>query len=174
MANPDSDGDGYADGFEVSQGRSPLDPYDHPETDFLSGSRALSAWGEPMQQGLKDSDDDGLPDLFEKEIGSNPGAADTDRDGGDDGIELLNGTDPLTSEQFNQEDSDGDSLFDEAENRLGTNPRSADSDLDRLSDPLELLYQCDPLNPDTNGDGLVDGAQPGPKQFRFVPQLFHF
>ena len=30
--NPDSDGDGWADGFEVSQDRDPMDPNDHPYT----------------------------------------------------------------------------------------------------------------------------------------------
>ena len=70
-------------------------------------------------------------------------------------------------------DSDADGLSDAIEAALSTNVRSADSDADGLSDFLEVNFDgdpgsylagtdTDPLNPDTDGDGLLDGADPQP------------
>lgn len=78
-----------------------------------------------------DSDGDGLGDLQELLIGTNPNHPDTDGDGLNDGEEVAIGTDPLNP------DTDGDGLSDGEEVELGT----------------------DPLNPDTDGDGVPDGQE---------------
>lgn len=138
---------------------------------------------------LADTDNDGLPNLIEKEIGSDPYDPDTDGDGLPDGYEVLTlGTDPtkndsddngildgdedfdldgLTNlqeyekgtEPFN-EDTDGDGLKDGDEvNTYGTDPLKADTDDDGLDDGDEIYFETDPLNPDTDGNGTPDGDE---------------
>ena len=68
-----------------------------------------------------DTDEDGLPDLQETNIGTDPDLADTDGDGLEDGNELLLGTNPLVS------DSDLDGFSDGYEvNVISTSPLDAD------------------------------------------------
>ena len=57
----------------------------------------------------KDADGDGLKNLKEFKLGTNPKKADSDRDGLKDGDELTSGNDPLDS------DTDGDGIKDGAE-----------------------------------------------------------
>lgn len=71
----DSDDDGMKDGDEVANGFDPLDAAD---------------------AGL-DSDSDGLTNLEEINLGTNPNLADTDGDGVSDFDENTNGTDPLVA-----------------------------------------------------------------------------
>lgn len=57
-------------------------------------------------------------------------------------------------------DPDGDGLPTSQEGPLGTNPNDPDTDDDGLSDGAEVnTHHTDPLNPDTDGDGLLDGAE---------------
>lgn len=57
-------------------------------------------------------------------------------------------------------DPDHDGLLTSEEQRLGTNPVNPDTDGDGLNDGAEVnTYHTHPLNPDTDGDGLVDGAE---------------
>ncbi|MDR0966086.1 MAG: hypothetical protein LBM75_06240, partial [Myxococcales bacterium] len=64
-----------------------------------------------------------------------------------------------------QADTDGDGCLDGAELSKGLNPNnsgdcsSTDGDTDGLSDDLEALLGSDPNNPDTDADGLTDGAE---------------
>ncbi|MCP4992875.1 MAG: DUF11 domain-containing protein, partial [Gammaproteobacteria bacterium] len=64
-------------------------------------------------------------------------------------------------------DCDGDGLDDDIElYELGTNPESVDTDNDLISDKTEVEgfsqggthWYLDPSNPDSNGDGTMDGA----------------
>ncbi len=52
----------------------------------------------PLNQREPDSDGDGLPDIAEFVVGTNPNKKDTDGDGISDGIELGDGTNPLDGE----------------------------------------------------------------------------
>ena len=57
-------------------------------------------------------------------------------------------------------DSDGDGLTDEEELRLGTDPNNPDTDGDGLLDGEEVhRYKTNPLDPDTDHDGLKDGEE---------------
>ena len=147
------------------------------------------SWTFDDWQYLADTDDDGLPNLIEKEIGSDPYNPDTDGDNLPDGYEALTlGTDPtkpdtdengvsdydedfdndglsngqeyeLGTEPYN-EDTDGDGLKDGEEiNTYGTDPLKVDTDDDGLDDGDEIYFEDDPLDPDTNGNGILDGDE---------------
>ncbi|UCH27150.1 MAG: SUMF1/EgtB/PvdO family nonheme iron enzyme [Trueperaceae bacterium] len=92
--NRDSDGDSLSDGFEVKFGTDPrtddADKFLDTDKDGLSDFEERVGFsavvnGVPVQmtssQFVADSDGDGLPDLLEHIIGSNPRLADTDGDG---------------------------------------------------------------------------------------------
>ena len=147
------------------------------------------SWTFDDWQYLADTDDDGLPNLIEKEIGSDPYNPDTDGDGLPDGYEALTlGTDPtkpdtddngvldcdedfdedgltnlqeyeLGTEPYN-DDTDGDGLNDGEEiNTYITDPLKVDTDDDGLEDGDEIYFETDPLNPDTDGNGVLDGDE---------------
>jgi len=82
----------------------------------------------------------------------------------------------------NNPDTDGDGVTDGEEERIGTKPDVCDTDEDGLSDGVELgnmqpedvggchglmaagtnygnPYVMDPLNPDSDGDGVIDGEE---------------
>ena len=80
-----------------------------------------------------DSDGDGLTDVYELQIGTDPYNPDTDGDGLTDGAEVL---------------------------KHGTDPRNPDSDYDWLSDGAEVLkYGTNPLDRDTDKGGVMDGHE---------------
>ena len=57
-------------------------------------------------------------------------------------------------------DKDSDGLTRCEEEELGTDPRNPDTDGDGLNDGAEVKqYKTDPRNPDTDGDGLKDGEE---------------
>ena len=122
-----------------------------------------------------DTDGDGLTDVRERELGTDPTRTDTDGDGLGDGYEVAGGTNPLVADTDGDglsdgleaaycsnplvADTDGDGLADGREAEIGTSPTRADTDGDGLSDSAELAAGTDPLNPDTDDDGLPDGRE---------------
>ena len=142
--NPDSDGDGLRDGFELATlGLDPL---------------VADSDGDGTADGDEDEDGDGLSNLAEQAAGSDPTVADTDGDGLNDGDEVAAGTDPTKA------DTDGDGLSDSEEGTAGTDPLVADTDGDGFPDGFEVANGFDPLDPangnaDTDGDGLTDGQE---------------
>jgi len=120
--------------------------------------------------GGADSDRDGLSDIQERKIGTDPNNPDTDGDGLKDGDEDTNHNgiyepnrgemNPLAT------DTDNDGLNDGMEVRYGSNPTNSDSDGDCIPDGVEDMNQdgiyqagteTNVLSPDTDGDGLPDG-----------------
>ena len=83
--------------------------------------------------GQQDSDGDGLSNLQESQLGTNPNVPDTDGDALLDGAEVMRfGTDPLNP------DTDGDGLSDGDEIRLSTFPTNPDTDMDGVNDGEEV------------------------------------
>ncbi len=112
---------------------------------------------------------DGLNNLQEHRLGTDPTVPDTDADGLIDGDEVRFGTRPLYY------DTDGDKLPDGWEIKygglkIGLDPLNEDTDLDSLSDRFEDLdddgldnfqeFQegTSPIIADTDGDEIPDGA----------------
>ncbi|MDN4618425.1 S-layer homology domain-containing protein [Paenibacillus sp. PsM32] len=115
--NPDSDGDGLTDGQEVNRiGTSPL---------------KADTNGNGMKDGLEDNDHDGLNNIREMQLNTDPNNEDSDFDGWNDGLEIQRETDPL----------------------------KADTDNDGLDDSIEENFGMNPLNSDTNGNGIKDGDE---------------
>ena len=158
-SNPDTDGDGMLDGWEVTHGLNPLvdDASADPDGDTLTNGEEHDLNTDPFST---DSDGDGLDDIDEVNVyGTDPASEDTDEDGLSDGVETNTGiyvsptdtgTDPLDP------DADGDSLLDGVETNTGTyvstedtgtDPFNVDTDGDGFNDRLEVYYEVDPLNP---------------------------
>lgn len=113
-----------------------------------------------------DSDEDGIPDYIETEIGTDPEDEDTDNDGIEDLLEILIGYDPTEQDTDGDgildgdEDLDGDGLSNLTELSLGTEIISEDTDCDGLTDGDEInIYGTDPLDYDTDDDGISDGDE---------------
>ena len=179
--NPDTDGDGVADGEEDLDsdgltnaeeqilGLNPLNPdtdgdglSDSYERGILKtdpNSRDTDMDGTP--DGNEDPDGDGLTNLEEQEVGTNPRNPDTDRDGVLDGVD----SEPVGK------DSDNDGLSDNFESLTKTNPSTADSDGDGtpdgdedldgdgLSNLAEQMLGTNPAKRDTDSDGLSDAFE---------------
>jgi len=127
----DSDRDGMSDDWEDLHGLDKNDPSDADT----------------------DADSDGLTNIEEYQLATDPNDTDSDDDGLTDADEVQNHlTDP------NLADSDGDSLNDNDEvNTHSTDPNKQDSDNDGLDDYQELfLYSTNPTASDTDSDGMSD------------------
>ena len=130
---PDSDGDGLIDHWELTY---------FPDLTTATGSG--------------NNDGDGLSNLDEQSLGTNPTLADTDGDGLNDDLEngsgVFNGSGNPGSNPL-LPDTDGDGLSDALEvstsNGHITNPNLADTDNDGFNDPLEIAEGTDP-NDDTD------------------------
>ena len=115
----------------------------------------------------KDTDEDGIPDVYEELFGTDPEKKDTDGDDLNDYIEIfITGTDPtkydsvITGVSDYDIDSDGDGVSNGDEINLGLDPQNEDSDYDLMSDGDEInVYHTDPAKRDTDGDTLLDGEE---------------
>ena len=151
-ADPDDDNDGYDDVLENQEGTNPTDALDIP----------------------LDSDRDGLSNSQEEALGTDPFDADTDGDGMNDKIDSdpLTGIPPTDTDEDGipdtiDPDNDNDGYSDEVEIGLGTDPNDSnetpsDQDSDFIPDELEEDFNTDPNNPDTDGDGILDGQDDFP------------
>lgn len=133
--NIDTDGDGMQDKWEVDNGLDLLDPGD----------------------ALSDSDNDGLDNLTEFQLGADPNNVDSDSDGLTDGDEVNQyQTNPLKADTDNDNLTDREEVID-----FGTDPLvKADTDLDGMSDDWEQARGTQPsvddALADNDGDGYVN------------------
>ena len=97
------------------------------------------------QPNVDDSDNDGMPDVWEQRYGLNPNVADENADADADGIR--NADEYFLRTSPTAEDSDGDGIPD----------AMADSDGDGLRNATELRLGTVPWIRDTNQDGQDDG-----------------
>jgi hypothetical protein len=123
--DPDSDGDGFSDRYEVDHQADGFRP------DVIDG-RGCSP-GNPTARGCSvnappaDADGDGLPDVAEQFLSNflaNNNLIDGDADGVPNGIEVRYGLDPEVPQK--DLDTDGDSVPDIEEIRLGSHPTKRD------------------------------------------------
>jgi len=119
----------------------------------------LVAFDNPL---FVDADHDGMDDAWETAHGLNPAlndrASDLDTDGLTNIQEYLLATDPSKA------DTDDDGLTDAQEHALGTSPSNADTDGDGLPDGWEKSHNLDPRSAadatlDTDGDGVANLAE---------------
>ena len=170
LTNPneaDTDNGGVNDGDEVAAGTDPRsNPGDDSavandtDGDGLSDEDEATYGTDPNDS---DSDDDGLSDGQEvNDLGTDPNVADTDTGGVNAGDEVNQGTDPLNDTDDNSDgiDTDLDGLTDVQEAAIGTDRNNPDSDEDGLNDGAEVLtHNTDPLNEDTDGGSVNDGEE---------------
>lgn len=120
-----------------------------------------------IADGLVDSDGDGLPDVVEIALGTDPHNPDTSGDGIPDGWKVWYGLDPLDPNDA-YEDANGDGLTNFQKYEYGLNPYSFDSDNDLFWDYIEIARGTDAASPssypksgvrhDVNHDGVVNAA----------------
>ncbi len=133
------------------------DEFVDTDEDGLPDQWERDHFGNLDEDGGDDFDEDGLTNLEEYELGTDPANPDTDGDGLSDGDEVLAGTDP-----FNP-DTDGDGMPDGWEVEHGLDPleddASGDPDEDGLTNLEEYQFGTDPNDPDTDGGGILDGCE---------------
>ncbi|WP_437297178.1 hypothetical protein [Sorangium sp. So ce426] len=172
--NEDTDGDAghcRADADEGATKTSPVDP-DTDDGGVPDGQEDLDLDGEidagetDPNNGADDgtpadTDGDGLIDVIEEEIGTDPSDADSDDDGVIDGDEpnfsddhdddgLINALDP---------DSDGDGLFDGTELGLPCDNAATDAAAGKCVADADPATTTHPLDADTDDGGISDGAE---------------
>lgn len=133
----------------------------------IAENMTLYAKWEAFDDGITDTDNDGMSDEMEEMLGLDPTKADTDTDGLLDAEEIgITGTDPLLPDSDengvndSDEDPDYDGLTNLEEIRQGTDPLKEDSDADTLTDSEELnIHGTDSNAYDTDGDTLSDGDE---------------
>ncbi len=141
--NPDTDGDGYADGDELTESQSdPLDPQSIPPD---NDNDKVSDLNDP------DDDNDGLTDQQEEAIGTDPLSTDSDGDKIGDRVEV--GNDPA-----NPLDTDSDGIVD-ALDLDSDNDGASDDDEDTNDNERWDMWETDWRNPDTDEDGYADGDE---------------
>lgn len=117
----DDDGDGYTNDLEIAMGANPSDPQSTPMD--ANGDRRVD-----LRNGLvADSDDDGYPDLIERDGRANDPSRNTFDSNGNGKTDLLD------------TDTDGDGFIDDLEINLASNPN------DRESTPIDPDGDDQPL-----------------------------
>jgi MYXO-CTERM domain-containing protein len=147
--DPDTDDGGVMDGAEDANGNGRVDA---GELDPRVGAD---------DRGATDSDDDGLTDAAEEEIGSDPHDADSDDDGVLDGREAnpRHDTDGDGTINVLDPDSDNDKLYDGTE--VGVTEPHPDTDIDQhhFIPDADPSTTTSPVDADTDDGGVIDGVE---------------
>ena len=188
----DTDGDGMTDGYEVEAGLNPLDSGDAGIEDIITETETDSGddnsgtdetWPDPDNGPLGDPDKDGLVNIEEMELGTDPRRNDTDGNGLNDKWESLytfnmatqSGEltlfDPLDGNWdcvlldpesvANLEITMGSELWEQLANFAGQHScdQVLDFDSDTLSNFAEESYGTNPLSEDSDGDLISDDVE---------------
>lgn len=101
---------------------------------------------------VADSDGDGVSDIKEQSLGTDPLNSDTDGDGCSDGFEVNVGENPLQAPcacgSSDRKDTDNDGVSDCEETSQGWKPNRFDTDGDLIPDALELRFHTNAKDPD--------------------------
>jgi hypothetical protein len=144
----DTDNGGVPDGVEDANHNGQIDAGEGDPNDPTDDTTLL------------DSDGDGLTDIEEGMIGTDPKDADSDDDGISDGQEPSYNLDSDSDGKINalDSDSDNDGILDGTE--LGTDCKGAGTDPNVcVPDADNGVTKTDPLNPDTDNGGIPDGTE---------------
>jgi uncharacterized repeat protein (TIGR01451 family)/MYXO-CTERM domain-containing protein len=147
----DTDGGGASDGSE--------DPNRNGKVDATEKNPEKGNGADDLT--VVDTDKDGLGDLLETAIGSNPNDADSDDDGLLDGLEAnpTDDTDGDGKKNVLDADSDGDLLFDGTETgKPCSNPATDATKASCIAD-ADPSTRTALLDPDTDGGGVKDGTE---------------
>ena len=169
----DTDEDGMHDGWEVYFLLDPLDSADAYYDEDADELMNIFEFNNSLFEGYEESFEDALHGI-DNFSWSNPLIGDTDGDGLFD-FDEVNGTFGHITDPSNY-DTDGDGIDDKWEVDYDIDPRDpedADEDYDndghdfdrngfiqgteRFTNYNEYLNSTDPRNPDTDGDGILDG-----------------
>ena len=162
----DSDFDGLSDNDETTiHGTSPFEA--DTDNDGLTDLTEINLGYDPLDS---DIDNDGLLDGEEVRLGldgyiTNLRISDTDNDGMLDGYESKFGLNPLDANDAS-EDPDNDGLSNLEEFLLGFDPTTADSDQDGMPDVYERKYGLDPFNSDDFFGDLDDDGVPNGVEYK--------
>lgn len=140
--NPDTDGDGLTDGFEVENGYNATF-YDSDLDGMSDGWEYNNSLDPLVDDHIADPDADELSNLGEFLNGTNPNNPDSDEDKMPDGWEVNYGFDPLDKEDAD-EDYDEDGWSNKEEFEAGTSPINDESHPKDPPNGFDLLK-------DTNG-----------------------
>ncbi|ALM48519.1 hypothetical protein AMR72_06155 [Flavobacterium psychrophilum] len=152
----DQDNDGLTNQDEAANGTNPTVADTDGDgildgAEVAAGSDPLSPCSPNPLSPLCDQDGDGLTNAQEAALGTNPLVADTDGDTIPDGAEVISGSNPLNACSPNTNsaacDQDNDGLTNDQETVNGTNPTVADTDGDGILDGAEVTAGSDPLSP---------------------------
>ena len=153
----DADGDGLTNAQEAKLGTDPNNP--DSDGDGVNDKMDECPTVKGTEKGCPkidntgvDSDKDGLSDAMETKIGTNPKNPDSDGDGLNDGEEFL-GKDQASTKLVSTKKSDPKDPCDPISTGL-----TCDPDGDGLTNAQEATLGSNPTNPDTDGDGVKDGA----------------
>ena len=167
VGQPNAGGAGGMGRIQFSLQQGVLQPASLPVAGFIAGSTNL-----PVSFfGPSDTDGDGLSDLQEYQLGTNPINPDTDGDGLPDGWEVKYGLNPLDPNDATNHPTNPtiDRLTYLQKYQYVFNPLTPDTDGDGVSDYDELfVYGSNPLKADTANDGISDGWK---VQYGLSPRL---
>ncbi len=159
----DDDGDGQSDELEIANGTDPLVANAAPGDSDGDGIADVID-PDDDNDGVNDTNDAFPLDADESSDNDNDGLGDNadtddDNDGYTDANEIAAGSDPLDPSSV-PSDSDNDQLPDNVESQIGTDPNNPDTDGDGTIDgeddfPLDPNYQTD-----TDGDGIPNKTDP--------------
>lgn len=150
LYSPDTDGDGFYDGYEVSVGQSPLSPDSNPN--LSAGYGYIDPYSPSIEPNVSGNYEEIIQDDYVE-----PGSGDADGDGLTDGYE---GQVSLT-DMYNP-DTDGDGLSDSVEVRTkGTDPLRADSEGDGMLDNCDRNPWVFDVDDDSGAEGALFGGAMG-------------